>query len=339
VAVRLGLPVRHRAGRHGACPYENLGKCSGRRTKLCESADVRRGSGDLARAACTRLSTGAPHTLKYASKKVGRAIEKHEYLACLQADVYALATAARCGLTASVPSCPGWSVADLVVHTGGVHRTQANIVATRAQEPTEPDWQMFRSVPGLLQWLENSALTGGTSDLAAVPPGLFDWFEEGAAILIETLAAADPDETVWSWSAHKRVAHYLRMMPIETVIHRWDAQLAHGRTEPVDQALAVDGIDHTFEVMMPFRRAQVDAPPGHGERYRFLQTDGSGVWIVRFDGEPQLTRDDEDSVDVTVKGTASDLFLFLWQRRAPADLAVEGDSDLLRRYFVLVPPR
>jgi uncharacterized protein (TIGR03083 family) len=271
--------------------------------------------------------------------EAGRAIEKHEYLGFLQADSDALATAARWGLTAAVPSCPNWSVADLVVHTGGVHRTQANIIATRAQEPIEPDWHMFQSVPGLLQWLGNSVLTGGTSDLSAVPRGLVDWFEEGASILIETLAGADPDEPVWSWSANKRVAHYLRMMPIETAVHRWDAQLAHGRNEPIDRALAVDGIDHTFDVMMPFRRAQANTPLGGGESYRFLQTDGPGVWTVRFVGEPKVARDDKGSVDVTLAGTASDLFLFLWQRRARSDSAVEGDGDLLMHYFELVPPR
>jgi len=97
---------------------------------------------------------------------------------------------------------------------------------------------MFESVPGLLPWLEHSALMGGTSDLTAIPPGLIEWFEEGAVILLDTLAAADPVESVWSWSANKRVAHYLRMMPIETAVHRWDAQLAHGRTrQPLDTLL------------------------------------------------------------------------------------------------------
>lgn len=197
---------------------------------------------------------------------------------------------------------------------------------------------MFESVPGLLPWLERSVLMGGTSDLTAIPPGLVEWFEEGAAMLLDALKAADPEEPVWTWSADKRVRHYLRMMPIETAVHRWDAQLAHGQPAPIDQPLAVDGVDHTFEIMMPFRRARGNAPSGQGESYRFLQTDGPGMWSVRFDGEPTLSQDGEGQADVTVAGTASDLCLFLWGRLAPGDLDVEGDGALLSRYFELVPP-
>lgn len=265
-------------------------------------------------------------------------IEKHAYLALLRADSQALASAARLGLTTAVPSCPGWSMADLIVHTGGVHRAQAHIVATRAQEPTGLKREMFDSVPGLLPWLESSTLMGGESNLAAIPPGLVDWFEEGAATLTGVLEAAYPGEPVWSWSENKRVAHYLRMMPIETAVHRWDAQCANRRPEPIERTLAIDGIDHTFEVMMPFRRAHGNALAGQGESYHFRRTDGPGDWILRFDGEATIVRNGDGETDVSVAGTASDLFLFLWKRLRPEDLEVEGDARLLARYFELVPP-
>jgi len=43
---------------------------------------------------------------------------------------------------------------------------------------------------------------------------------------------------------------------------------------------------------------------------------------------------------VELYGTASDLMLFLWQRLAAGSgsLVAEGDTALLDRYFVLVPP-
>jgi hypothetical protein len=37
-------------------------------------------------------------------------------------------------------------------------------------------------------------------------------------------------------------------------------------------------------------------------------------------------------------GTASDLALFLWQRAMTGQLDVQGETSLLSRYFVLVPP-
>lgn len=147
-------------------------------------------------------------------------MQKAEYLAVLRADADALPEAARLGLTAGVPSCPGWNVADLVIHTGGVLRSQAEIVARRAQEPPAMNPEMFASVPGLLPWVMRSALMGETSDLAALPPGMVEWFEDGARMVLEALAAADLDEPVWSWSADRTVRHYLRMVPIEAAVHR-----------------------------------------------------------------------------------------------------------------------
>jgi hypothetical protein len=41
---------------------------------------------------------------------------------------------------------------------------------------------------------------------------------------------------------------------------------------------------------------------------------------------------------VTITGTASDLFLFLWHRMGADTLSVEGDGSFLARYFELVPP-
>jgi len=41
---------------------------------------------------------------------------------------------------------------------------------------------------------------------------------------------------------------------------------------------------------------------------------------------------------IQASGTASDLALFLWQRPVTGRLDVRGESSLLERYFVLVPP-
>jgi uncharacterized protein (TIGR03083 family) len=169
-----------------------------------------------------------------------------------------------------------------------------------------------------------------------MPAGLVDWFHDGAAILHGLFRDRDPDEAVWTWSQEHTVGFWARMQSIEAAIHRWDAEIAVGAPNPVDAELAADAVAQTFTVMAPFRRATQQAPAGAGERYRFRQTDGTGVWTVRFDG------DDIDigtgPGDVELAGSASDLMLFLWQR-IPADwLDVTGDRDVLDRYFALVPP-
>ena len=58
-----------------------------------------------------------------------------DYVDAIRADGAALADAASAaGLHARVPSCPRWSVADLLGHIGRIHRWVAQLVGTRAVE-------------------------------------------------------------------------------------------------------------------------------------------------------------------------------------------------------------
>jgi hypothetical protein len=62
------------------------------------------------------------------------------------------------------------------------------------------------------------------------------------------------------------------------------------------------------------------------------------MWVVQFDGDAVLLGAPDGDYDIQVSGTASDLALFLWQRAMTGKLDVQGDTSLLSRYFVLVPP-
>jgi uncharacterized protein (TIGR03083 family) len=266
-------------------------------------------------------------------------LDKADYLSLLESDSAELIAAAEGNFELPVPSCPGWHVVDLVVHVGAVHRAQAKIVATRATQASGIQKEMFLSVPGLLEWLENSALFGKQSDLASVPAGIAGWFSAGSAELLTALTDADQDDAVWSWSADKSVTHYLRMMPIETAVHRWDAQAAVGRPEPIAANLAADGIGHTFEVMVPMRRAARPAAPGEGQTYRWEGDAFERSWTTQFQrDEVILTRADDKPADLIVRGSASDLLLFLWRRIPASELTVTGEVRLLDSYFSLVPP-
>jgi mycothiol maleylpyruvate isomerase-like protein len=61
-----------------------------------------------------------------------------DYLQAVRSDGEALAAAARRGLDPPVPACDGWTVADLVLHTGMVHRHKLEIVRGRLAEPPSP---------------------------------------------------------------------------------------------------------------------------------------------------------------------------------------------------------
>jgi uncharacterized protein (TIGR03083 family) len=262
-----------------------------------------------------------------------------DYLPHFRREVQAFQAAARqaagADTTALVPSCPGWSVADLVLHLGGVHRYLAPVLRDRLAAP--PD-------PADVALLELPADRGGwpvpahAPNRGPMPPGLIDWFAEGASALEAQFRGGDPGERVWTWSREQTAGFWLRMQTIEAAVHRWDAENAIGEAQPVEAELAADAVGQTFEVMAPARRAWTQAPPGAGERFGFRQTDGTGRWAVRFDGDQVVLTEDALPCEAELAGTASDLMLFLWQR-LPADrLDVRGGESVADRYFALVPP-
>ncbi|WP_327064831.1 maleylpyruvate isomerase family mycothiol-dependent enzyme [Kitasatospora sp. NBC_01302] len=234
-----------------------------------------------------------------------------------------------------VPSCPGWSVADLVVHLGGVHRYVARLIRERLVEaPDHTD----------LAFLELPADTEGwprpedAPSHAPLPASLIDWFTAGAVALESLFERSSPDDTVWTWSREQTTGFWVRMQSIEMAVHRWDAENALAAARPIDAVLAADAVAQTFEVMAPGRRVMRPAPPGAGERFRFRQTDGAGDWTVRFEGDEVRFGESDGPGDVELAGSASDLMLYLWQR-IPADrIEVKGDREVFDRWFTLVPP-
>jgi len=259
-----------------------------------------------------------------------------DYAGHFQREAAAFEAAARqaAGAEAApgVPSCPGWTVTDLVLHLGMVHRVVARVIGERMQRPPapggDPSWLCLAEEWN--GWLPPRRAPEG----ASLPAGLLDWFGAGAAGLAEHFHAAEPGEPVWTWSPDHSVGFWQRMQAIEAAVHRWDAENAVGTAQP----LAADAVAQTFEVMAPWRRAVAKAPPGQGERFLLRRTDGPQTWAVQFEGDTVQLGAPDDQHDIQISGTASDLALFLWQRKVADRLDVQGDISLLSGYFVLVPP-
>lgn len=242
------------------------------------------------------------------------------HLDALAREAAALTAAARRGVGASVPGCPGWTVAELVHHTGGVHRWVTAVVRSR---PADGDQ---------LRHLRNEP--------RAPDDELVDWFEEGAAGLQAALGDADPHDEVWTWTRRsKEVAFWCRRMAQETAVHRWDAQGAHGPPEPIESELAADGVDELLVMFLPGVRNREPARPPAGERFHFHRTDGAGEWLVTFgeDGRIDVAQEHAKG-DLAVRGPAPELLLFLWGRTGPDELEVFGDAALLERWRELVNP-
>jgi uncharacterized protein (TIGR03083 family) len=227
------------------------------------------------------------------------------HLAVLRHEAEALAAAARLGLGAPVPSCPGWDVAALTAHTGKAYRWAARIVSTHADA----------EVP---------------EDVVGAPPadGLVEWYEESLAELVETITNEGADSPCWNWSEQDlRAAFWARRMANETAVHRWDAQLAHGAPQPIDADVAVDGVDELVSVFLAKGLAQRGT---EATGLALVEASDTGdVWSVRvLPDTAEVTRERPDAPDATLRATASDLLLALWGRDVPYD--AEGDPALLR---------
>lgn len=219
------------------------------------------------------------------------------------------------GLDAPVAACPGWDIAKLAEHLGQVHRWAEFCV--RLARPPSAD--------------ERAAL--GSFD----PADAAAWMRDGAGRLAATLRTIDPDGPTWHPFPADPVARlWPRRMAHETAVHRWDAEHAAGRPAGVDAALASDGIDEYFEVMLPRKVARdgITLPVGS---LHVHCTDTDGEWLVRVDGSGyHLTREHAKG-DAVLRGPAAPIVLRLWGRTPDdaGELAHFGDEAVLADWLAL----
>ena len=231
-----------------------------------------------------------------------------DYLQALRADGTDLSTAARRGLDPPVPACEGWTVADLVLHTGMVHRHKLEIIRGRLAEPPSP-------------WPPD----------APSRAELLGWYDQGLEELLTVLEDADPETRVWTFHRpDQTVGFWHRRMAQETAVHRVDAESAHGDPRPVPGALAADGVTELLEV---FLAPHSDGAPvgGRGESLHLHATDTEGEWQLRLLPAGVEVGRGHAQAHAAAAGGASDLLLFLWGRAKADPLEVSGDPALLPR--------
>ena len=232
--------------------------------------------------------------------------DAQRYATALRRDNERLARAATHGLDLAVPSCPGWTMSDLVWHLGEVEAFWAEIVSR-----------------GLTDWRD-----------VVEPPrvadsALIDWFRATGTALADLLEQADPRVGVWSSSPQTDVAFVQRRMAHEAALHTWDAVAAAGPTEPLDADLAVDGIGEFVDLHMPAGvRDTADAGPFS---VALRATDRPARWWLEVRGGDLSTSRSELVADAVVSATASDLLLVLWRRIAATEVSVEGEPTALDR--------
>jgi len=240
-------------------------------------------------------------------------------------DLFAAAVL-RGPLDSPVAACPEWDVQALALHLGHIHRWSRLAAATAARPERG-------AVPG------PPARPGDPQELAA-------WLREGAAELVATLAGIDPEAPTWHPFPVPLVAGlWPRRQAQETMLHRWDAERAVGEPTPFDPAIAADGIDEYFTVMVPrlLMRDDVRLPDGHvhlecrdlAAGWGVGTEDGEVFVTSGVAGSSELSAAD-DAGRARIDGDAAALLLALWGRTsATATVSVRGAVALAEAWFDL----
>jgi uncharacterized protein (TIGR03083 family) len=246
------------------------------------------------------------------------------YYAEISASTRALAgLAGGADLTRPVPTCPDWTLRQLITHVGRAQRWAARIVSTRSAQPVA-----FREVPD-----------GRIPDDPAEHAG---WLCSGADRLIAVLGEAG-DVPVWVFGRQRPASVWARRMTHETTVHRVDAQMAAGQPDPpaIVPDVAADGIDEWLTELAGPGDGEPDpraAGLAEGESLHVHAADvpdGTGEWLVSHDPAGITVRRVHEKGTLALRGGASDLLLVLL-RRLPADdpaVARHGDPAVLRRWL------
>jgi len=231
-------------------------------------------------------------------------------LTIVRAEGERLASAAeRAGLDAQVPTCPGWQVRDLVRHIGGIHRWAATIVAEARPRPFDPFPDLEKAWPA--------------------DRDLLQWFRTGRADLVRVLETAAPDlECFAIFRDQPPREFWARRQAHETGMHRADAEAASGPISPFAPDQAVDGIEEMLFGFATRRGSQLSSETAR--TITFSALDAGGEWTVHIGPDaPRAERGGAADASCRVRGTASDLFLLMWNRVGVDQVEVEGDPGAL----------
>jgi uncharacterized protein (TIGR03083 family) len=231
--------------------------------------------------------------------------DHHWYAAAVSGEVARFAADVKgADLAAPVPTCPGWTLKDLVEHIGGIHRWAAEMVRTLAPERLRRGREEIDDYSG--------------------------WLAAGGPVMHEAFAPADPDAAMWAWGADKRVAFWPRRMLFETMIHRADAELALGVSPVIDADDAADGIDEFLDNLTEaaYFSPTVANLKGDGEILSLETPETS--WAITLMPDGFRWSHDRSPGAATITGGGPDLLLHIYGRGGA--VTAGGDETLLKRW-------
>ncbi len=203
------------------------------------------------------------------------------------------------GMEVPIPTCPEWSMRQLVAHQGMVHRWATAHVRGQDRIDTEAV-----EAEGLQHPHPGAWLMAGAEVLEAV-------LESAPADLDVPFFLADAGRPRDAWA--RRQAH-------ETVIHAVDAlsgrlgALPDPEEVDIDPSFAADGVDELLTGFLPRPRQRMHS--GIPITVLVRTTDTGHVWTVELSRAPAVVHvgSPERPADTTWSGSAVALYLGLWNR-------------------------
>ncbi|MFD9130443.1 maleylpyruvate isomerase family mycothiol-dependent enzyme [Kitasatospora sp. NPDC059571] len=234
---------------------------------------------------------------------------------------FCAAVASAPGLDVQVPTCPDWTLYDLVQHLGEGRRRWA---ATVASGPDATARSAARSEPVAPRERE----------------ALLAWMAASTQELLDELREAAPDRACFTGWGASQTPHtcggVARHQLQEIAVHTYDAQATVGAPEPLPVEIALDGVEEFLFTCnattspWPHKPNAIDYHTTEGRSWR-LTVDGDGARAARIAG------DDPEAGGVSVRCTASDTVLFMYGRVSMDGLEVDGDPELLDQLIEWVP--
>ncbi|MEV7012318.1 maleylpyruvate isomerase family mycothiol-dependent enzyme [Streptosporangium sp. NPDC051022] len=223
-------------------------------------------------------------------------------------------------LSATVPTCPDWTLARLVRHIGTLLYAGDTAVrtGTAVDDPAE--------VP-------EAAGPDGDD-----PAELDAWLAEGAARCSGALRGTDPGTPMRLWNLPRDTAFWARRATHELVVHRADVAVTVEAAYTVAPEVAVDTVDELLEL---FGAWQHSGSPGlaklrglDGSIHLHATDTGADLaaeWLIELGEDGFTWRHGHEKATVALRGPICDVLRVIYRRLPPGSERVEvlGESALL----------
>lgn len=240
-----------------------------------------------------------------------------DYIGFVASEGDRFATVADKGeLNIDVPPCDGWDMRDLVRHLGVIHLWAAANIAHPSDDLLEVD--------------ELAVLEPYWPDLASSWPDdrdLVSWYRRTNENLVRVLESMPADhECVTFLPAPTPLTMWSRRQASEIAIHRFDAEVSRGLPTSFEPSFAADMLDELLSGFVPGER---ELPVESEHVLHIDTTDTNDQWYLTIGPQGITTSRDGGDADLTVSGTATELYLLFWNRTADSTASLTGDTDLM----------